>query len=105
MVETKETGTCIISIAELSHKFAGTNKNFTPFFKFLNSKSKIIHLSFSACVKSGRLKQKIRKNQSGFGIADALIYLSSKENNSKLVTKDYDFKGLDDVVLLQTESN
>jgi len=36
-----------------------------------------------------------------FGIADAIIYLTALENSSILITKDDDFEGMNNVVVLK----
>lgn len=97
LIETKEIATPTIVIAELSDKFAKENEDFKDFFQFISSRSKIIPLSVEIALGSGKFKSQMRKKHKQFGLADAIIYLSAKLNNSKLLTGDPHFKGLDNV--------
>jgi len=97
LIETKDIATPTLVIAELSDKFTRENENFDDFFKFISSRSKIIPLSAEIALKSGKFKSEMRKKYKQFGLADAIIYLTAKINNSKLLTGDPHFKGLDDV--------
>ena len=97
LIETKDIATPTLVIAELSDKFIRENENFDEFFKFINSRSKIVPLSAEIAIKSGKFKSEMRKKYKQFGLADAIIYLTAKTNNSKLLTGDPHFKGLDNV--------
>ena len=97
LLETKEIATPALVIAELSDKFARENEDFKDFFQFISSKSKVIPLSMEIALASGKFKSKMRKKYKQFGLADSIIYLTAKLNNSKLLTGDPHFKGLDDV--------
>jgi len=67
------------------------------FFQFINSRSKIVPLSVEIALDSGRFKSQMRKKYKQFGLADAVIYLTAKLNDSKLLTGDPHFKGLEGV--------
>lgn len=97
LIETKDIATSSLVIAELSGKFTRENENFDEFFQFISSRSKIIPLSVEIALKSGKFKSEMRKKYRQFGLADAIIYLTAKLNNSKLLTGDPHFKGMDHV--------
>ncbi len=101
LIETKEIATPTIVIAELSDKFARENENFKDFFQFINSRSKIVPLSVEIALGSGKFKSQMRKKHKQFGLADATIYLTAKMSNSKLLTGDPHFKGLDSVEFIK----
>lgn len=101
LIETKNIATPALVIAELSDKFTRENENFDGFFQFINSRSKIIPLTAQIAVDSGKFKLKMRKKHKQFGLADSIIYLTAKLNNSILLTGDFHFKGLDSVEFLK----
>ena len=97
LIETKDIATPVLVIAELSDKFARENEDFNDFFQFINSRSKLVALTSKAAIQSGKFKKEMRKKHKQFGLADAIIYSIAKLNNSKLLTGDQHFKGLDNV--------
>ncbi|MBN2422300.1 PIN domain-containing protein [Candidatus Woesearchaeota archaeon] len=101
IVSNNELGTPIMVIAELSDKYARDKADFSDSFDFIKTKSRILRLSLNSYSNAGSLKNIQRKTHPSFGLADALIYLTAKENNAILVTKDNDFKDMDNVMLLE----
>lgn len=101
IIEEKETQTCIISMAEISDKFNREKENLENFLAFIKNTSTIASLSFSACADSGKLKAERRKIKKEFSLIDAIIYLTAKENENTLVTKDNDFEGMNNVIVLK----
>jgi len=97
IIETKNIATSILAIAELSDEFARENSDFDLLFQFINSRSKILPLTVKIALNSGKFKSEMRKRFKQFGLADAIIYLTAKINNSKLLTGDVHFKGLKNV--------
>lgn len=97
IIETKNIATSILAIAELSDKFARENNDFNPLFQFINSRSEILPLTVKVALNSGKFKSEMRKRFEQFSLVDAIIYLTAKLNNSKLLTGDVHFKGLKDV--------
>ncbi len=97
IIETKNIVTSILAIAELSDKFARENGDFNTLFQFINSRSKILPLTIKIALNSGKFKSKMRKRFKQFGLTDAIIYLTAKINNSKLLTDDIHFKDLNNV--------
>ena len=104
LIETKEIATSTIVIAELSDKFARENENFKDFFQFISSRSKLVPLSVEIALASGKFKSQMRKKYKQFGLADAIIYLTAKLNNSKLLTGDHHFEGLDGVDFVKCQN-
>ncbi len=97
IIETKKTATSILTIAELSDKFAREKEDFTHLLQFITSTSTLLPLTADIAVRSGKLKVDMRKKFKQFGLVDAIIYLTAKINNSKLLTGDPHFKNLSDV--------
>ena len=100
IIENSIILTSIITIAELSDKFERDNKDFSPAMNFINSRSKISEISISQATEAGKLKNKMRKTNKKFGLADAIIYVLAKSQNSALITADKDFEGLENVIIV-----
>ncbi len=101
--EENSSATCILSIAEISDKLSKESEKFDKSFAFIKNKSKIFGLTLNACSEAGKLKSDIRATKKGFSLADAIIYLTAKENSCTLVTKDSDFENMKNVELIKIE--
>jgi predicted nucleic acid-binding protein len=100
IIESEEIATSIISVAELSDKFARENENFEPFLLFIQSRSAVLPVTISIAAHSGKLKRKMREKVKEFGLADAIILQTALENKAKLITCDSDFEGSPDAMLI-----
>ena len=100
IVEGEELVTCVLSIAELSDKFNRDKERFEAFLAFIKKMSFIAPLSVSSCTASGSLKALRRTTKKNFGLVDALIYLTAQEHRCLVLTKDDDFNGMTDVIVL-----
>ncbi|MEM3373603.1 MAG: PIN domain-containing protein [Candidatus Woesearchaeota archaeon] len=103
IIDERDLITPIIVIAELSSIFAKKNIDFEKFFNFILGNSVIVNLNLKSCLESGLLKEKQRKKNktSSFSLTDSLIYLTSIENNAILISKDFDFEGLEKVKIIK----
>ena len=95
LIENKDIATPALVIAELSDKFTREKEDFSDFFKFISSRSKIIPLTSEIALEAGKFKSMMRKKHKQFGLADSIIYLTSKLSDAKLVSGDPHFKGLE----------
>lgn len=100
LVENEKPVTCILSLAELSDKFSGESEKFERFLAFMRGVSSIAMITVSSCSASGKIKADRRKIRKKFGLVDALIYLTARENGCVLITKDKDFDGMRDVAMI-----
>ena len=100
IIEKGRLATSIITIAELSDKYARHNDSFDDLFQFINSRSVILPISMEIALESGKIKSELRKKFKQFGLVDAIIYLTAKLNNSILLTGDNHFKGLSNVEII-----
>lgn len=104
IIENEEIMTCILSIAELSDKFSREKEDFGDFLGFVKSSSAIANITVETCSEAGKLKSERRQAKKDFGLADAIIYLTAKENSCILVAKDRDFEGMKNAVLLEEKT-
>lgn len=101
IIEKEEIATCILSIAELSDKFSREKEKFDASLSFIKNKSVILDITLSSCIESGKLKAERRKIKKDFGLVDAIIYLTAKESHCILIARDDDFKGMENVIVLE----
>ena len=101
IVEKEETATCILSVAEISDKFSKEKEKFNRFLIFIKNTSSIFNITLHSCSEAGKLKAERRAVKKEFGIVDAIIYLTAKENSCILITKDGDFENMNNVILVK----
>lgn len=106
LLENEETmaATCILSIAEISDRLSKERDKFDKSLTFIKNRSPIAALTLNSCSEAGKLKMERRKIKKEFSLADAIIYLTAKENSCILITKDNDFENMDNVIMLGLES-
>lgn len=100
IVEHGEASISILTIAEFSCWLVMNGKKEHEAQKFLEENARILQLSVAACKTVGTIKRSQRKREQSFGTSDALIYLTAREHNLTLLTKDKDFAGLEGVKIL-----
>jgi len=101
--ETLEKGNIItpsIVLVELSCKATKEKWDFQEQLTFIKSRSTIMGMNEKMILKCGKVYIEERKKKTKFGMADAIILTTAKEINAKILTKDNDFRGLDDVIML-----
>ncbi|MDI6721193.1 MAG: PIN domain-containing protein [Candidatus Aenigmarchaeota archaeon] len=101
IIEKEKILTCILSIAEISDKFSREKEKFNAFLEFIKNASVIANITLASCSEAGNLKTERRTSKKEFSLADAIIYLTAKENSCVLVAKDNDFEGMQGVVILR----
>lgn len=90
-----------IVLAELSIRAEKESWKFESYLNFIKSKSIIIELNEQIITYIGKIYLAQRKIKSGFGICDAIIYSTALFEKAEVLTKDNDFEGLKNVILLK----
>ena len=103
IVESTENSiyTNVITIAELSSFFKRKNRNFSEAKKSLLSLSVISELNTDFAEDAGVLYIELKKERTSISLVDSIVFLNGKKLNAKIVTKDEDFRGLKEVLLLR----
>lgn len=103
-LESGDHYTSIISVGELSDKFAREYLNgIERHVEFIRLKTEVIPLSVEVAMRAGGNKHDHRATtDSQMGLADAIIYESAHEVGATVLTGDPDFDGLDGVEMLTT---
>ncbi len=100
-IESGRTATPIIVIAELSDKYERESwGTWTTDLDFILSNSKIAELSIEIASNAGHTKNVMRKEKADFGIADAIILETARALNTKVLTGDPHFHGLEEAIFL-----
>lgn len=103
-LETGSVATPTMVLAELSDNYA-KNELLTLWKKdlaFIISKTIIIDLDAEIANKAGAFKAEIRnKLKNNFSLGDAIVYQTAQKLGAKIVTGDYHFKNLQDVLFIE----
>lgn len=100
LIEEGIAAVSLMSMAEFSDISARKGRNPAKQLSFLRKHVRVLPLSIEVCEQAGAFKAAQRKKQSSFGLLDALIYLTAQEQNLTLITKDKDFAGLKNVIII-----
>ena len=100
IIEERTAAITILALAELADKFERENRAFEKTLQFIQSKSPILSLNISIIQGAAKIKKKQRLSQSKFGLIDALHLATAKYHGAIFITKDLDFKGIENVVIL-----
>ncbi|MEE8358885.1 MAG: PIN domain-containing protein [Candidatus Hydrothermarchaeales archaeon] len=101
--KTLKKESCYISILTLAEARRWCLKNGRDYMMWLEMTKKlttIVNLDEKICEKGADIALKMQQKNKGFGLMDGLILASARSINQKLMTKDRDFEGLKDVVLI-----
>lgn len=100
-LDNEDVITPSLVLVELSVKAAKEGWDFEKHLRFIQAHSLIIGISENVVKQSGKLYVMMRKKHSQFGLIDAVIFLTGKERNARILTGDPHFKGLDNVEFLE----
>lgn len=93
--------TSVISVAGLVSQFARKNFDFNNVKSLILSLSSFYLIDFELAEEAGKLHAHLRKERKHIGLADALILLTAKKLNAKIVTGDEDFRGMKEVIMIK----
>jgi predicted nucleic acid-binding protein len=99
-IEDGAAATTLLNIAELADVFTRAGRTFDAEHDFLQQHVRIVPLTFSACAGAGAFKQSHRRKQPGFGLVDAILFLTAQEQGLRLLTKDREFSSLKHVEII-----
>ena len=92
--------TPILVIIELNYKSDKEKWDFEPILDFIKSKSTISFIDWDIANISSKNYLEQRKRHKDFSLVDAIILSTAKVYNTKLLTGDKHFIGLDETVFL-----
>jgi len=92
--------TPILVIIELNCKSDKEEWNFEEYLDFINSKSTISFINWDIAKMCSKAYLEERKKHKDFSLIDAIILSTARINNSKILTGDKHFVGLDETIFL-----
>lgn len=101
LLNENEIITPILAVIELNCKADKEGWNFEAFLDFIKSKSTISFISWDIARLCSKNYLEVRKSHKEFSLIDAIILSSAKISNSKLLTGDAHFKGLNETIFLE----
>lgn len=76
------------------------NKDFSLALELIRRRSIIYSISLNLWIEAAHIRGELRKRQPKIGLMDALVIASQRATNTTIITKDNDFIGLPDVIIL-----
>ena len=92
--------TPILVIVELNYKADKEGWDFEQFLDFIKSKSTISFINWDIAKVCSKNYLERRKKQKDFSLIDAVILSTAKISNSKILTGDKHFIGLEETIFL-----
>jgi len=87
-------------LAEMKGWSLKKNKNFNDMFKIVRANSRIISITEYDWIHAAEIRFEQRKLQENFGLIDAMLIVKQKELNCKIISGDYHFKHIKDVMFI-----
>jgi len=100
LIEDNQIIISMIAIAELADKFVREDERFDSVLLYLKEKVKIVDITIDIALNAAKIKKRVRKTRSKFGLADAIHLATARSENAVFITKDNDFRDLDNVLLI-----
>ncbi len=100
-LEEKDILTPSIVLLELSYKADLKKWNIKEIFNFIKVKSNIVGINEQFIINFGEIYNDAKKKNKNFGIADAIILMTSKLNEAKILTGDHHFSIYDNAIILE----
>ena len=98
--DDNEIFTSILTISEVVSKTKRENHDAEQKFVDIVNLSKIFFINIEFAREAGILHAEIRKKIKDFGMADAVVLLTARKLEAKIVTGDPHFKGFKETVLI-----
>lgn len=100
-IESDDSITPTIVIAELSEKYARLKEDFINKLKFIILKSRTVALSEDIAILAGTINVDRKKQVSRWGLADSIILATARLQNASVVTGDEHFRDLDEAIMIK----
>jgi predicted nucleic acid-binding protein len=100
VLETNECFTSIVTFAEVTNWALREKSDPNPLIDTIGKLGSIIQLDSDIAILAGRLNFERKKSSRKWGMLDSMILATGMVYGLKLLTKDLDYRNLDDVELL-----
>ena len=99
-IESGESITPTIVIAELSAKYARLKQDFAPKLRFIVLKSRAVALDEDTATLAGTINVERKTKVNRWGLADSIILATARLEKTNVVTGDQHFKDLKESILI-----
>ncbi len=100
-IESSDSITPTIVIAELSEKYARLKQDFYNKLKFIMLKSRTIALSEDIAILAGTINMERKKQVGRWGLVDSIILATARLQNANVVTGDEHFRDLGEAIMIK----
>lgn len=100
-IESGDSITPTIVIAELSEKHAKLKEDFSTKLKFIILKSRTMALNEDIAMLAGIINADRKKKVSRWGLADSIILATARLQNANVVTGDEHFRDLEEAIMIK----
>ncbi len=107
-IEGEHSATPTIVVSEVSRKLRKdidlgneTREGRLQRLEFIRASSRIVDLDFETAAEAGRIKEDLKVEAKGWGLADSIVLCTSQRLKGKVVTGDEHFRHFDDVVFIK----
>ncbi len=100
-IESGESVTPTIVIAELSEKYARLKQDFTAKLKFIILKSRTVPLDEDTARLAGTINVERKMKVSRWGLADSIILATARLQKANVVTGDEHFRDLKEAIMIK----
>lgn len=90
-----------ITIAEVISKIKRKNENIEIAYECINSNSKIINITPEIAKKAGILHAETREKIKNFGLVDAIMVITAREEKGKVLTGDHHLKNFKEAIFIE----
>lgn len=98
--ENNQIITTIMTLVELSSIYRKKNMDFEKPYQIVLKDSKIFNLNEEIAKESGKLHGELKLKNKKISFADCLVLFAARKLNAKIITKDLDFKGFKEAIII-----
>jgi predicted nucleic acid-binding protein len=94
--------TCPVVLAEIRSKVGREKgeKQASACLAFMLEQTAVVEHTVEIGIDAGKIHAEMKTGRDGFGMADAFVLASARSRNTKVLTGDPHFEGLEDALLL-----
>ena len=100
-IESSESITPTIVIAELSQKYTNLKQDFAPKLRFITLKSRTVVLDEETAALAGMINSERRLRINRWGLADSIILATARLQKANVVTGDKHFSDLNEAIMIK----
>ena len=100
LIEQEDIATSITAVLEIADKFERENRKFDVCLHFVQKRAAVLPLTIEVALAAAKLKKGQRGKKEKFSISDGVHLATAIEEGAVLLTTDFDFSGIENVMLI-----